>query len=162
MAGLGLAALVRGCWPRTVTVVKPGTIVTVTDTVDRIDTVWATKITRRTDTLYLQRVIVTKPDTVFVLPRHLYGLTALSVPRELGAQTRAQGFELEPGDSGRITRREWSTAWWTAGPLEALSLDTFPPRLRFGAPPPKGCGLFCSLKKYAIGGAIGGGLCLAR
>lgn len=155
---VAFALMVRSLWPRTVEVVTPPRIRTVYDTVTVLDTLAITRTIRRTqwDTVYLERVVTTVPETLRVLPPRTLGLIFLSVPERAGDSTIARGFELVPRDS-LIERRAWETQYWTPGPVRVLSLDTFPPRIDFGAfaPAVRPCRLFCKLGHYAVGMALG-------
>lgn len=156
-----VAFVVRSLFPvhsDAVVIRQPAEIVY--DTVKSIDTVWVPKLRRQTDTLWLERLTVAQPETVYALPTTI-GLKALLVPQAVGDTMVALGFQLKPsGDSAYITQ-QWSATWVTPGPLRAIVADTFPPRASFWPAPPivHGCGLLCKLSHYAIGGAGGYALC---
>jgi hypothetical protein len=150
--------LVREFFPRRVEVIMPPRITTIHDTIRSLDTLWITKLKTKTDTLYQERITLSLPETVFVTPR-VWGLTALSVAPKVGDSTLAQGFSLEPGDSGQTVRMNWRVQWWTPGPLRALVVSPDGVRVGWGPPPKPGCGLFCALKKYALGAGAGWAVC---
>ena len=154
---LVLIFAVRELFPKRIERLTPPRIITVYDTVRALDTAWVRRVVKQTDTLYLERVTLTLPETVYVIPR-LNGLTALAVGKP-GDSTLARGFTLMPSDSGSGLLIGWQAQWWTPGPLRGFSLDTFPPRLSFYDPPGKSCGLFCKVKHYAIGAAGGWAVC---
>lgn len=137
---------------------RPGRIVY--DTVKSIDTIRIAVLRKTTDTLWLDRVTVTQPETVYVLPP-LVGLKALSVPKAYGDTMTAFGFELRPDTGASYITRDWSATWIYPGPLRAIVADTFPPRASFWpAPSPRrDCGILCKLSHYAVGGAGGYALC---
>lgn len=155
---VAFALIVRSLWPRTIEIVTPPRIITQWDTVLRLDTVAILRTIRETrwDTIYLERVLTSAPETLRVLPPRTLGLTFLSVPDRAGDSTVARGFELVPLDSG-LTRRQWTAQWWTPGPLRVLALDTFPPRVSFGTfpQPGKDCGFLCKVRGYGLGMILG-------
>jgi hypothetical protein len=157
VAVLGAGFIGRSLFPKTVEVVTPPRIVTHYDTVQTIDTAWVTRLVRETkwDTVFLERVVTAAPETLRVCPE-LRGLTTLTVGQRPGDSTVAQGFALTVRDTLVLLER-WQTQWWTPGPLRAFSLDVFPPRVAFWEPPKavKGCGFFCQLSHYGVGGAVG-------
>ncbi len=150
--------LVRQFFPRTVEISTPPIIRTVRDTVRTLDTAWVVKLRTKTDTLYRERITVTLPETVYVAPR-LWGLTALNVAPQRGDTTVAQGFSIEPGDSGQLLTMDWRVQWWTPGPLRGLTILPNDVRAQWGEPPKPGCGFLCAVKKYAIGAGAGWALC---
>lgn len=152
------ALVIRDLFPKKVQVITPPRIVTVFDTVRALDTVWITKLRKQTDTLYQERVTLSLPETVFVSPR-LWGLTALQVAPKIGDSTVAQGFSIEPGDSGQTLMMGWRVQWWTPGPLQALIVTPGGIRAGWGPPPKPNCGFMCSVKKYALGAAGGYAVC---
>jgi hypothetical protein len=157
-AALLLIAAGFGWWtythPRTILAVP--TIVTVYDTVEHVDTLWKTKLvkTEHWDTVLTERVVTAKPETVYT-SLTFSGMTQVMVPGKRGDSTKVLGLTIQTGDSGTITSR-WQVNYWTKGPLRALSLDTFPPRISYSEPP-KTCNVVCSLKKYGLGILIGAG-----
>lgn len=153
----GTVLLSRQFWPRTVEVVHPPRIRTVYDTVTRLDTAFVTRIVERTkwDTVYLERVTMTPPETLYVTP-DMFGLTLLDVGQSIGDSTVARGFHIFDVD-GFPALQSWQLQWWTAGPLKSLSLDTFPPRIAFLPPSPvqKRCDFWCQAKLAALAGGVG-------
>lgn len=157
---LATVFLTRSVWPKEVRIPSEPRIVTVYDTVPQLDTVWKTRTLERTrwDTAYLERVTVTEPETVTVERAYMLGLTAILVGEKVGDTTMAFGFWQGPNPhTGQEERRNWRTIWYTAGPLQAISLDTFPPRAAFYNPPkpPKVCGLGCKLAHVGAGIVLG-------
>lgn len=155
---IGSGLMFRSLFPRVERIPSPPRIVTVYDTVPRLDTIWRTRWREsvRWDTLPAEVVTVASvPETVYVAPP-LYGLLLLDVPETVGDSTVGEGFAIMPSDSGYV-RLDWRMQWWTSGPLRAMSLDTFPPRIAFWpAPKPmRSCGFLCSLGHYAVGAAAG-------
>jgi hypothetical protein len=154
------ALILRTLFPRSIARVVPPRTITVYDTVVRLDTAWVARRIRETrvDTVRLERLTVTAPETVRVCPR-LAGLTFLEVPAQVGESTVALGFQTIAQDTGAVVRR-WRAQWWTVGPLRALAVDSGPPRISFypvaRARPP--CGVGCQLGHYATGAALGAGL----
>ena len=155
-AVIGVAIVVRAWFP--VRVVQPPRIRLQIDTVATIDTVRLTEEiirTTRPDTVWLERLTVTPPETVMVVPP-LAGLTALIVAPRVGDSSVAQGFRVVPADSGYAFTR-WEAQWYTPGPLRSLVIDGGLPRAAFGPPPPRACGPWCKLGHYVTGGAVVGG-----
>jgi hypothetical protein len=147
---IAIVLVVRNMFPKTIA--GPPRIETQYDTVRIIDTAWLTKV--RKDTIkvnVVERVTVTVPETVFVIPRKISGILGLSVGRNVGDSTLVYGFRIEKIDSGFETRN-WQSQYYTLGPLKSLSLDSIP-HLNF-YPFEKSCGTACTLKHYATGGAI--------
>ena len=157
LLAVGGFILLRSLFPKTITVVGAPRIVTQYDTVRVLDTAWITKV--RHDTLKVnvtERVTVTVPETIYVLPRVERGITALAVGEHVGDSTLVAGFSLTPLDSG-ISRRSWQVQFYTLGPVKSLILDSLP-RLTFYPPPKPFCGVFCKLGHYVIGASVGFGL----
>ena len=156
---VGVVALGHQFWPRTVEVITPPRIHTVYDTVTTLDTAFITRVVTKTkwDTVYLERVTTTPPETLYVTP-DLFGLTLLDVGK-VGDSTVARGFHIFDVD-GNPALQSWQTQWWTAGPLKSISLDTFPPRISFlPAPQPhRRCDFWCQLKIAGLAGGIGLGV----
>lgn len=158
--------LARALFPKTVREVVPPRIVTQWDTVQKLDTAWITREVQKTkwDTVYLERVISAKPETVVVSRMTpVSGMRYLIVGEKVGDSTTALGFTVKanPADSTTILLDLWQTRWWTAGPLRSISVDTFPPRIAFYDPPKESskCGFFCKAKLALVGGGIGYGVC---
>lgn len=154
------AILLRDLFPRTEQIPSVPRIVTRYDTVRVIDTAWITRL--RHDTVRVntvERVVVTVPETVRVVPR-LRGITAVSVAKRWGDSSLVGGFSLVPLDSG-YERRAWTAQLYTPGPLRSLLVDPDvpAPRATFYAPPPPPCGLLCAAKHYLLGGTVGFGAC---
>ena len=157
LLAVGGFILLRSLFPKTVTVVGAPRIVTQYDTVKVIDTAWVTRLRR--DTLKVnvtERVTITVPETIYVLPRVERGITAVAVGEHVGDSTLVGGFTLTPLDSG-ISRQAWTVQFYTLGPVKSLVLDSLP-RLTFYAPPKPSCGVFCKLGHYVIGASVGFGL----
>lgn len=126
--------LTKSLWPTREQVIVPPKIVTQWDTIARLDTVWRTKLVEKTkwDTTYLERVTITQPETVTVRHAYMLGISAVYVGKNVGDSMIVDGFFQGPNPhTGLDERREWRARWWVAGPLEAVSLDTFPPRASF-------------------------------
>lgn len=151
---VGVAIAFRELFPKRE--LSPVRIQLQVDTVERIDTLWRTQLVTQTDTLWLERVTVQKPETVYRAPP-LTGAVAVQVGKRLGDTTKVYGFDLTPLDSG-YRFNLWESAFYTAGPVEALMIpaDGYP-RIKFGKPV-KHCGSWCTLKHYATGGAIAAGV----
>lgn len=159
--------LARTLFPKTVERVLPPRIVTQYDTVERIDTRYLDRVIRETkwDTVYLERVVTAKPETVLVATmRPISGLRYLLVGEKAGDSTTALGFtaQADPSDSTRILVNLWQTRWWTPGPLLSFSLDTLPPRVHFGEfpVPKKNCGFLCKTGLVLAGTGVGSGVCM--
>jgi hypothetical protein len=132
-------------------------IVTQYDTVTQLDTAWITRV--RKDTIrvnVIERVTVTVPETLRVLPPRVDGITALSVGRRVGDSTLVHGFTLAPLDTG-VSRRTWTVQAYTAGPLRGLVLDSLP-RFSFYPVPKRPCNLGCVAKYVGIGVLAGFGV----
>lgn len=136
---------------------------TVHDTVLQLDTAWVERVREvlRVDTINLTEVVtLTVPETVTVVPR-IACATSLDVPPAWGDSMMVGGLRIEPGDSSYILTK-WQAQYFSTGPLRSMLVDSIPPRVSFWPPPPqpeRGCGFFCSLKKYTLGGIGGYGLC---
>jgi hypothetical protein len=131
-------------------------IVTIHDTVTRIDTQWITRLTHDTVTVYkkqniVERITVTKPVFVKLLPQ-IAGLTALSVPQKTGDSTLAYGFRVMPSDSGYNTLN-WQYQYWTPGPLRSLTVGPSGATVASFYDPPATCNLKCK-GEWAAGGAV--------
>lgn len=170
---IGLVLLVLGgfiarvLFPKTIERVAAPRIVTQYDTVERLDTTWLKKEveTIRWDTIYTERVVTAKPETVYVAElRPVSGVRFLSVGKKAGDSTTAVGFTVRPdtSDSTKVLVSMWQTRWWTPGPLLSLSIDTLPPRVEFGEfpVPKKDCGFFCKTGLVLAGVGVGGGVCM--
>jgi hypothetical protein len=152
-----LFLLLRSLFPKVVTVPGVPRIVTQYDTVRVIDTAWVTRLRRDTVRVNVtERVTVTVPETLYVLPAPERGITAVSVGPKVGDSTLVAGFSLTPLDSG-ISRRGWQVQFYTLGPVKSLVLDSVP-RITFYDPPPPSCRFFCKLGHYALGASVGFGL----
>lgn len=154
VALLGFAIMVRTLFPKRVEVIRPPRIITVWDTVRTIDTTWLTRV--RHDTVkinVLERVVVTVPETILVVPQTV-GITAASIGAKPGDSSLVAGFSLTPVDSG-YERRAWTAQFFTLGPVKSISLNGDRPQMNFYDPPPKGCGFWCTLGHYATGAAVG-------
>lgn len=134
-----------------------------TVTLENFDTAWVERVREvtRVDTINLTEVVtVAVPETVTVVPR-IACATSLDVPPTWGDSTMIGGLRIDPMGSD-YTLTKWQAQYFTTGPLRSVMVDSVPPRVAFWPPPPrpkKGCGFFCSLKKYALGGITGYGLC---
>jgi len=151
---------------QTVAQVSPPRLVTVWDTVARLDTLWRTRwrASVQWDTVLTERVIVSQPETVYVMPEAV-GMTLVQVPATVGDSTVVEGFALRLVDS-TVERRDWRARYWTAGPLRELSADTLPPRIRFDPPSARepvrrSCGFFCRAQTLVLGVSLGYGSCRA-
>jgi hypothetical protein len=153
LALVGIFA-VREFFPKHVRIVEPPRIITVHDTVQHLDTAWVVRLLKRTDTLYQERVTITKPDTVYVAPR-VWGLTALQVATKVGDSSLARGFSIAPSASGGIVHAGWQVQFWTPGPLLGLTIEAGQVRSYWGSPPPKPCAFWCQRKHEAFGLAAG-------
>ncbi len=132
------------------------TIVTVHDTVQKLDTVWITKLKEKYvhDTVNVtERVTVQKTDTFFVAPR-VSGVTTLSVGQSVKDTTIASGFTQAPGDSSKTLIKRWVVKYYTPGPLTAMFVDSVPPELHFGRFTNQRCTLGNGGLRYAGGGAL--------
>ena len=161
LLALGLAIvgalMLRSLFPRTVVGVPR--IVTQYDTVRVVDfdTAWVERVRSETTTVnVVERVTVTMPETVYVVPA-IRAITTVAMGKRVGDSTRIGGFEFEPLDSGYV-HRSWQALVYTAGPLRTLWLDEAgKPQLTFYDPIPKACGRFCKIGHYLLGGAVGAG-----
>jgi hypothetical protein len=156
----------RSLFPKRIETVGPPRIVTRHDTTRILDTLWRVRWreTVRWDTLPPEVITITaKPETVYVGAPPLLGLSVLSVPAKVGDSTVAEGFRVTASDSGYI-RSDWRIQWWTPGPLKALSLDSFPPRVAFwpAVKVEKGCGFLCKVSHYGLGAAMGRASCAIK
>jgi hypothetical protein len=158
--------LTRSLFPKTIRQVVPPRIVTQYDTVEKLDTAWITREVQKTkwDTVYLERVITARPETVVVSRMtSVTGLRYLIVGEKVGDSTTALGFTVKanPQDSTTILLDLWQTRWWTAGPLRSIATDTFPPRISFYPAPEvsKNCGWWCKTKLVLASGGVGYGVC---
>jgi hypothetical protein len=132
----------------------------------KIETKWVTKEIEKTkwDTVYLERVVTARPETVVVSRMTpVTGLRYLIVGEKVGDSTTALGFTVKanPQDSSTILLDLWQTRWWTAGPLRSVSTDTFPPRISFYPAPEvsKDCGWWCKTKLVVSAAGVGYGVC---
>lgn len=156
---LGGALLLRSLFPRTVTVSLPPRIRTVHDTISRTRWQFDSAALKRAiaklkpDTVYLERLSVTPPETVKVAPR-LIGVTGIVVAPFVGDSTIVQGFTLIPNDSGYELGR-FQGQFYTTGPLRAFAFVNGRPALSFSPPPPKPCRLTCKAGHYLLGAAVG-------
>lgn len=150
------ALMLRSLFPRTVPVSLPPRIRTVFDTVRAVDTVWLRRTVEqlRVDTVLLERLSVTPPETVYRVPR-LEGLTGLVVAPFVGDSTVIQGFTLTPIDTG-YHLGQWQGQFYTTGPVRAFAFVNGRPALRFDPPPPKPCRFLCKVGHYLVGAAVGG------
>lgn len=129
---------------------------TVYETVTHIDTAWKIKLIKETkwDTVFTEKVVtVMQPETVLVtdtLSTVLNGIVVVEVGKDT---TKVLGQKIT-ADTGNVYREPWQVNYFTAGPLVALSSDTFPPRIKFG-PKPKSCNFGCGIKKVGIGFGLG-------
>jgi hypothetical protein len=160
---LGIGVMTRTLFPRTVTVATPPRIVTVYDTVAQLDTAWVPRLvhdTIRTPAPPPEKITTTIRDTIYRVPP-LAGLTSLDVAAAVGDSTLAAGFSVTPVDSGRgYDLRRWTAQYYTLGPVRSIVLQPGmgAPRLTWGDPPPPPCALGCTLRHYATGAAVGGGI----
>jgi hypothetical protein len=146
------ALLLRELFPKREVVASPPRIQTIHDTVRAVDTLWLRRQVR-VDTVLLERLSMTPPETIYQAPP-LVGLTALVVPPFVGDSTVLQGFRLIPADSG-YTLTHWQAQFWTAGPLRAVGFVNGTPAVRFDPPPPKPFGFFQRVKLVVLGMGIG-------
>jgi hypothetical protein len=146
------ALLLRELFPKREVVASPPRIQTVHDTVRAVDTLWL-KRQVRVDTLLLERISVTPPETVRIAPR-LVGMTGLVVAPFVGDSTVLQGFRGAPVDSG-YTVTQWQAQFYTSGPLQAVGFVNGTPAVRFGPPLPKPFGFFQRVKLVVLGMGIG-------
>lgn len=149
------ALVLRSLFPKTVVVASPPHISTIHDTIATVDTLWLRRQVR-VDTVLLERLSVTPPETVKVAPR-LMGFTGLVVAPFVGDSTVVQGFTLTPTDSGYEVG-QFQGNFYTTGPVRALAIVNNRPAISFGPPPKPPCGFGCKLGHYAIGAAFGAGL----
>ena len=157
-----VAIIARSLFPKTVEKQLPPIvrIQTQYDTVQTVDTLWKDKLRVVHDMVNLvERVVVSVPETVRVLPRTV-GVTAVSVPPKFGDSALVTGFDITPTDSVYL-KRMWTAQYFTTGPLRSLIMDSVPPKVEFFPPPKvvKGCGFFCSVTKYLEGGVGGFAVC---
>lgn len=156
VVAIAVALLARSLFPKTVTVAGEPRIFTRYDTVRTIDTAWVARI--RHDTVrvnLLERVIVTVPETVRVVPE-LRGIRALEVGAAVGDSTLVFGFTIAPADSQYSVRR-WQAQFYTQGPLKSVALDSIP-RVAFYPPPGKPCRTLCKVGHYLVGAVVGAGI----
>jgi len=146
------ALLLRELFPKREVIASPPRITTVHDTVRAVDTLWL-KRQVRVDTLLLERLTITPPETVRIAPP-LVGMTGLVVAPFVGDSTVLQGFRGSPVDSGYAVIR-WQAQFWTAGPVQAVGFVNGTPAVRFGPPPPKPFGLLQRAKLVLIGLGLG-------
>lgn len=151
------ALALRELFPKTVRIVTPPRIETRFDTVKTVDTLWLRRQVR-VDTVLLERLSVTPPETVRVVPR-LRGVTQMVVAPFIGDSTVLQGFLVFPtgADSG-YALQHWQAQFWTAGPVRALAFVNGRPALEFGPPPKPPCGFGCTARHYLTGAAFGAAL----
>jgi hypothetical protein len=150
---IGGALIVRSLFPKTVTIPGLPRIVTQYDTVRALDTAWVVRLRRDTVRVNVtERITVTVPETLYVLPTSMHGMTAIAVGAKVGDSTLVAGFTLQPLDTG-MTRRDWRVQFYTLGPVKSLVLDSLP-RITFYPPPAKACTFFCKAGHYVIGGAV--------
>lgn len=145
----------RELFPKTVRVVTPPRIETRFDTVKTVDTLWLRRQVR-VDTMLLERLSVTPPETVKVAPR-LMGFTGLVVAPFIGDSTVVQGFTVVPTDSGYAVGR-FQGQFYTTGPVRALAIVNNRPAISFGPPPAPPCKIGCQLKHYGTGAIFGAAL----
>ena len=153
--------VVRVFFPRNEQVVIPK-IETVWDTVEtvvpQLDTVWRTRIIARSETIpnVIETVTVqAKPETVTIT------LQAVC-PQSLQAgnwgdrqsTTVIEGRTYTYDSTKTLLQRPWRASYYTAGPIDAMVGDTFPPRLTFKTPP-KQCDFFCRLGLFGWGSLAG-------
>lgn len=149
------AVILRELFPKRELVASPPRIQTVHDTVATVDTLWLRHAAQpsKPDTIYLERISVTPPETVLVAPR-LVGMTGLIVAPWVGDSTVMQGFRLAPVDTG-YTVTQWQAQFYTMGPVRAVTFLNGTPQIGFGPPPEKPCRFGCKLKHYATGALFG-------
>lgn len=155
---VGSAVILRELFPKREVVASPPRIRTVHDTVATVDTVWLRRAAQpsKPDTVYLERVSVTPPETVKVAPS-LVGITGLVVAPWVGDSTVVQGFRLEPVDTG-YTVSQWQAQFYTMGPVRAVTLLNGTPQIGFGPPPKPPCGRGCVAKHVTYGAIFGAAL----
>jgi hypothetical protein len=151
------ALALRELFPKREIVASPPRIETRYDTVRVLDTAWITRLKHDTLTVNLtERVTVTVPETVLVVPR-LSGVVGISVGERVGDSTLVGGFTLAPADTG-YEWRKWQVQFYTVGPLRSVVMDGTTPRVTYFPPPAPACKLGCKLRHYATGAIFGAAL----
>jgi len=156
------ALMLRSLFPKRIEVATRPRIVTQYDTVKVLDTLWREKVRKEVqhDTVFAERVVRTLPETVQVY--HHNGITFVHAGKKIGDSTLVGGREISVSPDGTWISN-WQVQYWTGGPLHTLDADTMPPRISFYTPGTfqsgKECGFLCKLGHYAVGGAVGYGVC---